>query len=86
MNKCFKKVRRKDYAESCTRKRRPNASRAVPEKNETEGISTVRLIKFWKDQEQSSELIREGNSVYWNGVSPLSMPMSFAEKVMKAEK
>ena len=58
----------------------------IPEKPETEGINTVRLIKFWKDQEQSSELTREGNSVYWNGVSPLSMPMSFAEKVMKAEK
>ena len=58
----------------------------IPEKPENEGISNVRLIKFWKDQEQSSELIKEGNSVYWKDVSPLSMPMSFAEKVMKAEK
>lgn len=58
----------------------------IPEKPEIEGISNVRLIKFWKDQEQSSELIKEGNSVYWKDVSPLSMPMSFAEKVMKAEK
>lgn len=58
----------------------------IPEKPESEGISNVRLIKFWKDQEQSSELIKEGNSVYWKNVSPLSMPMSFAEKVMKAEK
>lgn len=58
----------------------------IPEKPETEGISTVRLIKFWKDVEQTSELTKEGNSVYWKSVSPLSMPMSFAEKVMKAEK
>lgn len=57
----------------------------IPEKPEIEGINTVRLIKFWKDQEQSSELTREDNSVYWKSVSSLSMPMSFAEKVMKAE-
>jgi hypothetical protein len=58
----------------------------IPEKPETEGINTVRLIKFWKDQEQSSELTKEGNSVYWKDVSSLSVPMSFAEKIMKAEK
>lgn len=58
----------------------------IQEKPETEGINTVRLIKFWKDIEQTSELTKEGNSVYWKSVSPLSVPMSFAEKVMKAEK
>lgn len=58
----------------------------IPEKPETEGISTVRLIKFWNDVENTSELTTEGSSVYWKDVSPLSMPMSFAEKVMKAEK
>ena len=58
----------------------------IPEKEETEGISNVRLIQFWKNMEQTSELTKEGSSVYWKAVSPLSMPMSFAEKVMKAEK
>lgn len=58
----------------------------IPEKPETEGISTVRLIKFWDDVKETSELTTEGSSVYWKDVSPLSMPMSFAEKVMKAEK
>lgn len=58
----------------------------IPEKEETEGISNVRLIQFWKNMEQTSELTKEGSSVYWKSVSPLSMPMSFAEKVMKAEK
>lgn len=56
----------------------------IPEKEE-ESINNVRLIKFWKNAEASSEITKEGNSVYWNSVSPLSMPMSFAEKVMKAE-
>lgn len=58
----------------------------IPEKPETEGINTVRLIKFWNDVENTSELTTEGSSVYWKSVSSLSMPMSFAEKVMKAEK
>ena len=58
----------------------------IPEEVETEGVNTVRLIQFWKNVEDTSELTKEGNSVYWRSVSPLSMPMSFAEKVMKAEK
>ena len=58
----------------------------IPETEEVEGINNIRLIQFWKNQEQSSELTKEGNSVYWKAVSNLSMPMSFAEKVMKAEK
>lgn len=58
----------------------------IPETDEVEGINNIRLIQFWKNQEQSSELTKEGNSVYWKAVSNLSMPMSFAEKVMKAEK
>ena len=58
----------------------------IPETDEVEGINNIRLIQFWKNQEQSSELTKEGNSVYWKAVSSLSMPMSFAEKVMKAEK
>lgn len=57
----------------------------IPEKEE-EGINNVRLISFWEKQEDSKEITREGNSVYWKSVSPLSMPMSFAEKVMQAEK
>lgn len=58
----------------------------IPEKPETEDISTVRLIKFWDDVKETSELTIEVSSVYWKDVSPLSMPMSFAEKVMKAKK
>ena len=58
----------------------------IPENKETEGINSIRLIQFWRDVESTSELTKEGNSVYWRSVSSLSMPMSFAEKVMKAEK
>jgi hypothetical protein len=58
----------------------------IPEEAETEGVNTVRLIQFWKNVEDTSELTREGNSIYWRSESSLSMPMSFAEKVMKAEK
>lgn len=57
----------------------------IPEKEE-EVVQNVRLIKFWENQSQSSELTRDGNSVYWLSVSPLSMPMSFAERIMEAEK
>lgn len=57
----------------------------VPEEKE-DTISKVRLIKFWENEEQSKILTKEGTSVYWKEVSPLSMPMSFAEKVMAAEK
>ena len=58
----------------------------IPEEAEVDGINNVRLIQFWNNMEQTSELTKENNSVYWKSVSPLSMPMSFAEKVMKAEK
>ena len=58
----------------------------IPEVPEVNGINPARIIKFWENQENSSELIKKGDSVYWKDVSPLSMPISFAEKVMKAEK
>ncbi len=57
----------------------------VPETNE-KGINKVRLIKFLQSTEQSSELTHRNDAVYWDSVSPLSLPMSFAEKIMKAEK
>ena len=57
----------------------------IPEKQE-ESIYNTRLIKFWENTEDSSEITSDGISVYWKSVSPLSMPMSFAEKVMKAER
>jgi len=57
----------------------------IPEEPDGE-IDNVRLIQFWKDEEKSQELTKEDNSVYWKSVSSLSLPMSFAEKIMKAEK
>jgi len=51
-----------------------------------EYADNVRLIKFWEKEEESSELTKKGNSVYWKSVSSLSMPMEFAERVMNAEK
>ena len=58
----------------------------IPEQNETAGINNTRLIRFWQDIKETSELTKEGDSVYWKSVSELSLPMSFAEKIMKAEK
>lgn len=58
----------------------------IPETPEVEGIDNIRLVRFWNAVENTSELTTEGNSVYWKSVSSLSMPLSFAEKVMKAEK
>ena len=58
----------------------------IPETNDENGIPKVRLIKFWKDEEQSSIIEKKEKSVYWKSVSLLSMPMSFAEEVMKAER
>lgn len=57
----------------------------IPEKEE-DAIQNARLIKFWEDEKLSSELTKEDNSIYWKSVSPLSMPLSFAEKVMAAER
>ena len=52
----------------------------IPEDNDE--ISNTRLIRFWEKQMNSRELTKEDNSVYWKSVSSLSMPLSFAEKVM----
>ena len=57
----------------------------IPEEKE-EQLSNTRIIQFWGNMEKSSILTQRGDSVYWEDVSPLSMPMSFAEKVMKAER
>lgn len=57
----------------------------IPER-EDGTLSNARLIKFWNDMESTSELTTKGESVYWESVSSLSMPISFAEKVMKAER
>ena len=56
----------------------------IPE-TEDETINNVRLIKFWNDVENTSVLTQQDGAVYWKSVSALSMPMSFAEKIMKAE-
>lgn len=58
----------------------------IPEKENEDGVTKARLIQFWKNTQKSSALTKEKDSVYWKEVSPLSMPLSFAEKVMKAEK
>lgn len=58
----------------------------IPEEEEDMEVSKTRLIKFWENEAMSSELSKEGTSVYWKSVSPLSMPIGFAERVMEAER
>ena len=59
----------------------------IPEKKE-DGVSNARIMVFWKNisESKTSFITIEDNSAYWKSVSPLSMPMSFAEKVIEAEK
>lgn len=57
----------------------------IPE-NEEETKNTIRCIQFWKDAEGSSCIVRKEDSAYWKEVSPLSLPLSFAEKIVDAEK
>ena len=57
----------------------------IPEKEE-ESVSRTRVIKFHESMDGSKLLTWKGSSVYWEDVSPLSMPMGFAEEVMLAEK
>jgi len=57
----------------------------VPEETE-DGVDPARVIIFREKMEKSDILVFEDKSVYWKDVSPLSLPMSFAEKILDAEK
>lgn len=57
----------------------------IPEEDE-EKANNARIITLVNNLEDSEILTFRNNSVYWDEVSPLSMPQSFAEKVVLAEK
>ena len=57
----------------------------IPEETE-EGISSVRVIELVENVEKSKLLKFKDKSLYWEEISPLSLPMSFAEKIIEAEK
>ena len=57
----------------------------VPEETK-DGVDPARVIIFREKMEKSDILVFEDKSVYWKDVSPLSLPMSFAEKILDAER
>lgn len=57
----------------------------IPEVNDDANYR-IRVINFWEKASKSSVLTKKDDSIYWTEVSSLSLPMSFAEKIMDAEK